>query len=553
MLVPNLTFVVEAAVPQAQTVSHDEAAVEIGSAERMDNLREGGEYNPPEFTHPQPRTNASLDAVNVQGAFFSAMMRETEGVNSTISQLRHPIELQESIISETFPSAEAGSPASDTELLHPSVAFQQIPREWSGTVSSHPRQEPLQAPPSNDDFDQALVASSFPYNTFTDVSEATSAADDPVISCLGSTGTNSVWYEVIPDADGLMRFDTSGSAYDTVLAVWTGSRGSLSQEICSDDANGTQASNTLFVTGGTSYYVEIVSKQAPAVGDLSLSADFVSTQTSGVEGTYYDTVNLDAETPITRQDSMIDFAWGQGSPMAEIGPDGFSIRWTGRVEAEYTEAYTFHTLSDDGVRLWVDGQLLIDNWTIHGPTWDTGSLALQAGEHYTLRMEYFEQGGDATAQLDWSSPSTLQETVPAAQLSTLDLENSTVAAGPIYDDNGTDTSTITVTLQSSSGDPVADQQVYLQVTGQGNAINGVPVAEGDWFNIGFSGYDGSVTAELSSTTSENKVISARTQVMPISDEEEINFIPPEMEGFQILLYGESPDPGTTSGKTGIRN
>ena len=72
--------------------------------------------------------------------------------------------------------------------------------------------------------------------------------------------------------------------------------------------------------------------------------------------------------------------------------DAFSIRWEGLVEPRYSETYDFCTFSDDGVRLWVDGQQLIDNWTFHGVTEDYGSITLQAGQQYEVKMEYLLLG-----------------------------------------------------------------------------------------------------------------------------------------------------------------
>ena len=99
-----------------------------------------------------------------------------------------------------------------------------------------------------------------------------------------------------------------------------------------------------------------------------------------------------------------------------MAPDLFSVRWTGSVVPKFSETYTFFTVTNDGVRLWVDGQLLIDNWTTHAIAEDHGTLALQAGRPYSLRMEYYENKGTATARLLWSSPSQRKQIIPAESL-----------------------------------------------------------------------------------------------------------------------------------------
>ena len=97
---------------------------------------------------------------------------------------------------------------------------------------------------------------------------------------------------------------------------------------------------------------------------------------------------------------------------APIGNE-FSARWTGTVEPAYSEEYTFHTFSNDGVRLWVDGRLVIDNWTDHAEKEDTGRIALEAGRKYPVKLEYFYAGGVAAMRLWWSSPSQAKEAVAA--------------------------------------------------------------------------------------------------------------------------------------------
>jgi len=76
-----------------------------------------------------------------------------------------------------------------------------------------------------------------------------------------------------------------------------------------------------------------------------------------------------------------------------------------------------YTSSDDGVRLWVDGQALVDNWTDHANTEDKGTIDLAAGNTYSFVMEYYESGGGAVAQLRWSSPHTPKQIIPQAALS----------------------------------------------------------------------------------------------------------------------------------------
>jgi predicted phage baseplate assembly protein len=135
----------------------------------------------------------------------------------------------------------------------------------------------------------------------------------------------------------------------------------------------------------------------------------------GLQGEYFDGSSL-TNSKLIRIDPQIDFAWGTGSPHPSIAPDTFSVRWTGWVQPRTTGVYTFFTLSDDGVRLWVNNVRLINNWTQHGPTENSGTLSLRAGELYPVTLEYFEAGGGATIQLSWSGPNQPKEIIPSTRL-----------------------------------------------------------------------------------------------------------------------------------------
>ncbi len=118
---------------------------------------------------------------------------------------------------------------------------------------------------------------------------------------------------------------------------------------------------------------------------------------------------------LTRLNPTVDFDWGQGAPDPSMGTNTFSIRWTGQVKPEHTETYSFFTDSNDGVKLWVNGQLIIDRW-VTGAARSTGTVALVAGTRYDLRLEYFENIGNASAKLYWWSQSQTKQIIPATRL-----------------------------------------------------------------------------------------------------------------------------------------
>jgi hypothetical protein len=136
---------------------------------------------------------------------------------------------------------------------------------------------------------------------------------------------------------------------------------------------------------------------------------------NGLRGEYFDDMFY-AVPRLCRTDASVDFDWGTGSPAASIGADTFCAFWTGNVQAQYTETYTFTTLSDDGVQLRIDGQTIIDNWTDHAPAENSGTITLVAGQKYAINLNYYENGGGATIKLLWSSPSTPRQVIPQSQL-----------------------------------------------------------------------------------------------------------------------------------------
>ncbi len=136
---------------------------------------------------------------------------------------------------------------------------------------------------------------------------------------------------------------------------------------------------------------------------------------TGLTADYYSDANL-TNLAATRTDATVNFDWAGASPAPSVAANNFSVRWTGEVQAQYSETYTFFTQSTHGVRLWVNGQLIINDWTNHPLTEDSATVALQAGQTYSISMEYSQTTGDDTARLLWSSPSTPKQIIPASQL-----------------------------------------------------------------------------------------------------------------------------------------
>jgi len=130
-------------------------------------------------------------------------------------------------------------------------------------------------------------------------------------------------------------------------------------------------------------------------------------ENGGLTGEYF--AGTDFIRAIKKQtDPLIWFQWGHDAKDG-LPADQFSVRWTGELLAEQTGVYNFYTASDDGVRLWLDNLLIIDDWNIHGVEINHGTISLEAGKKYMIRVEYFEGTGGAEMKLGWISPGLSQD------------------------------------------------------------------------------------------------------------------------------------------------
>lgn len=126
---------------------------------------------------------------------------------------------------------------------------------------------------------------------------------------------------------------------------------------------------------------------------------------------YYDLALTETEAGLDR-----DFADGGAGP--GLGADRFSARWTGVLTPAESGDYTIITDTDDGVRVWLDGALVIDDWSGHFVTRNTAVVPLEAGVPVDLRVDYFELDLAASARLSWSKDTIPEQVIPADVLTT---------------------------------------------------------------------------------------------------------------------------------------
>src|SRR5215207_4583322 len=135
---------------------------------------------------------------------------------------------------------------------------------------------------------------------------------------------------------------------------------------------------------------------------------------TGLTAQYFHNANLTGLAEIRTEG--VSHVWGTSSPATGIDSDSFSVRWTGQIEPQYSENYTFNVLSDEGVRVWVNGQQIIDDWGPHIRRNRTGTISLQSGQRYDIRIDYYDLTGSAQMQLSWSSASQVSQLVPLNRL-----------------------------------------------------------------------------------------------------------------------------------------
>ncbi|HAV62759.1 MAG TPA: hypothetical protein DCY13_10375, partial [Verrucomicrobiales bacterium] len=124
-----------------------------------------------------------------------------------------------------------------------------------------------------------------------------------------------------------------------------------------------------------------------------------------VRGSFYNNTNLFGSVAQVTQTPTINFLWGAGSPGPGVFANQFSARFTGTIVPPQIGNYTFAAITDDGVRVYLDDVLIINAWFDQGPTRRASAPQfLQGGTVYNIRVEYYENTGDATLQLFWSAP-----------------------------------------------------------------------------------------------------------------------------------------------------
>ena len=199
------------------------------------------------------------------------------------------------------------------------------------------------------------------------------------------------WTRVINFPAGTYKFTAT---MDDGMRIWLGETKIL--DSWNDSQANSQSVTTQIPAGEHRVKVEYYENGGEAEARLVIEP--VSTDIVRWQGEYFNNPNLSGSPVVVRNDDQINFDWGGGAPAANVPADNFSVRWTRTVNLDQGR-YRFTTSTDDGLRLWVNGRLLIDKWFDQSPTTYSAELDLPGGPA-EIRMEYYEGSGGASARLE---------------------------------------------------------------------------------------------------------------------------------------------------------
>jgi parallel beta-helix repeat protein len=174
----------------------------------------------------------------------------------------------------------------------------------------------------------------------------------------------------------------------------------------------------LLLAGCGSTPPEVVQNSEAVQNAASQEAPLAAATGNGLNAEYFDRPNF-TNSRLKRSEQTVNFNWGNGSPApTTIAPNTFSARYSGELSAPTSGSYTFYVTADDGVRLNLAGQRVVNDFADHPARTATGTVNLTAGVRLPLKLEYYENTGLASLKLEWSGPNLARQVIPASALFT---------------------------------------------------------------------------------------------------------------------------------------
>jgi uncharacterized protein YraI len=250
-------------------------------------------------------------------------------------------------------------------------------------------------------------------------------AGSPIPGVLNSDNFSVRWTRTVNFTPGRYRLTATT---DDGMRVWINNQLFIDQ--WRDQVVNTYTADVTLPGGDLPVRVEYYERGGGAIARFSWTP--IGSTITNWRGEYFGNPTLSGNPVAIRDDANVDFNWGTGAPMNGVPGDNFSARWT-RNLALTPGRYRFTTTTDDGVRLWVNNQLLIDRWYPRTLTSDSAEIDI-SNSSVPVRMEYFEQNGFAEAHLTWArvsaGPTPNPTPIPGQGTATITAYRLNVRSGP---------------------------------------------------------------------------------------------------------------------------
>jgi len=269
---------------------------------------------------------------------------------------------------------------------------------------------------------------------------------------------------------------------------------------------------------------------------------------AGLAGQYFDKPDFTGEI-VKRTDHAVNLDFGSKAPIKGMGSHGYSIRWNGLVTPEFSEKYRFIIEADGGARLWVDGKLLVDQWTPTKRLKESGAIQLKARKVYDIRLEFSSESGDASVKLLWRSDSTGRQVIPKNRLQTYDQRFAVIGD---YGEGSQEEDNVAGMIDSWNPE-------FILSTGDNNYTGSMDLSVGKYFHEYIRKYkgaygDGASVNRFFPTVGNHdwdNSISAYTSFFALpGNERYYDFVRGPVHFFSISSDPHEPDGNTSSSKQG---